>query len=100
MPWHCVDGIPSAGSGGGVYALYKDSTLIYVGRTRSFASRLPAHRTRFQYDYAKLSPLLSAWAAKWLERRLLRRLRPPCNQTIPRALYAEFYKSQISLESR
>jgi hypothetical protein len=89
--WDRVDGIPDEKWGGGVYALYQGQRLVYIGHTANFRVRLHAHRRRFHFDGVKLAPIEDRKERKRLERRLLLRLRPPLNRTLPRSIYDVSY---------
>lgn len=79
--------------GGGVYALYRQSRLIYVGHAGCLRDRLLGHRRRFGFDLAKVAPMQDRRERQRLERKLLFRLRPPCNGTLPTELRpVGFYK--------
>jgi hypothetical protein len=81
--WDWVDGIPDRRWGGGVYALYRGKQLVYIGRTSCFFVRLPAHRRRFEFDGIKVAPISDAQERRQLERKLIRRLVPSENRSIP-----------------
>jgi hypothetical protein len=87
MAWTSWPSIPPRDWGGGVYALYHNGALVYVGRTWNFASRISGHRHRFQFDIIKTKWTKTQREAKWIERKLLFRLRPPRNRTIPTDLH-------------
>jgi len=78
--------LPGWHFGGGVYALYRDSRLIYVGHSGNVRDRLLGHRRRFRFDLAKVAPIGDRRERQRLERKLLFRLRPQCNGTLPTEL--------------
>lgn len=81
--WDWVDGIPDRSWGGGVYALYLGKELVYVGHTGSFYVRLTTHRRRIPFDAVKVAPMTDKRERQALERKLLFRLRPRYNRTLP-----------------
>lgn len=90
--WTVLDGgFPAWNYGGGVYALYQSGTLVYVGRTGNFRARLQAHRQRFAFNAIKVARIDESGEQKVVERRLLHRLRPAKNDTVPRALNAVWW---------
>lgn len=91
MAWSAVARTPGRSFGAGVYALYKNGRLIYIGRAGNLHVRLVDHYRRFRFDYAKVSPCATAPLRRWRERRLLFRLRPAANRIIPAHLAATFY---------
>jgi len=77
---------------GGVYAIYGDGELIYIGESDSVRRRLSSHRIRYSYSNYIITPWGNFQAVKikvrccqrfaeWamIERRLIRRLMPPAN---------------------
>lgn len=84
--WDWVDGLPDRRWGGGVYALYRSGQLVYIGHTGSFHGRIQAHRRRFAFDAVKVAPMGSRRERQRLERRLVYRLRPLENRTVPTSL--------------
>lgn len=63
----------------GVYLLYNDGALAYVGRSTSLASRLAHHRASGRlFGEARIIPCDEALSV-WLERELIRTLQPPQN---------------------
>lgn len=77
---------------GGVYAIYCDGALCYIGQSINVASRITSYRIRFSYGDGILTPWgnpksvivkvsygrrFGDWAMR--ELRLIRRLRPPQN---------------------
>lgn len=85
--------LPGWDFGGAVYALYRDSLLIYIGHTGNARARLLEHRRRFGFDMAKVAPMDKRRDRQRLERKLLFRLRPQCNGTLPSVLRPfGFYK--------
>jgi hypothetical protein len=85
--------LPDWRFGGGVYALYRESRLIYVGHSGNVRDRLLNHRRRFSFDVAKVAPTDDRRERQRLERKLLFRLRPSCNGTLPTVLRpVGFYK--------
>lgn len=67
----------------GVYALYRAGRLVYVGRTFNLRSRLTTHRRRVGFTDCKVAFVDDEQEQKRLERRLIFRLRPSSNRTIP-----------------
>lgn len=74
-----------------VYVLYRGPDVVYVGRTDMLLFRLRTHRRLIGYDSFKACLLPSREEAKWLERKLIFRLKPSVNRLIPTSLFAEFY---------
>lgn len=81
--------IPAAG---GVYAIYGDGELIYIGESDSVKRRLSSHQIRYSYSNYIITPWgnfqsvkikvrrclrFAEWAM--IERRLIRRLKPSGN---------------------
>lgn len=89
--WDWVDGIPDRKWGGGVYALYLDGELVYIGRTSCFHVRIKTHRSRMPFDAVKVAPIESKREQQRLERRLLYRLQPRFNRVRPSALHATWW---------
>jgi hypothetical protein len=68
----------------GVYALYHQSKLIYIGHTQCVRSRIAAHRRAgIQFDECKLKVTRGRNKRFKLEARLIVRLRPPLNKYVP-----------------
>lgn len=83
--WQWIDGvIPPWDFGGGVYVLYRAGQVVYVGHTGNFRYRLLVHRRRFVFDAVKVAIIRDRTERKLVERRLLVRLAPVENRTIPK----------------
>jgi len=81
--WAVYDGgFPKWDFGGGVYALYRGGSLVYVGRTGNMRSRLQAHRRRFRFDAIKIARVRETAEQRLLERKLINRLRPVSNRAL------------------
>jgi excinuclease UvrABC nuclease subunit len=66
---------------GGVYVLYQDGRLRYVGRTGNLRSRVMSH-ARLQPDAVKYRTLRAYKHQRRLESSLIARLRPPFNRVV------------------
>lgn len=84
--WQRLDTLPGWNFGSGVYALYRDSRVVYVGHTGNVRDRLLTHRRRFVFDAIKVARIDSRRECQRLERKLLFRLRPSCNGVLPTVL--------------
>ena len=82
--WEAQPHIPLWRWGGGIYALYQGSEVVYVGRTGNFRSRLTTHKRRFWFDGIKVVFTDDLYEQKYRERRLISRLVPTYNRMIPR----------------
>jgi excinuclease UvrABC nuclease subunit len=81
--WDWIDGLPDRRWGGGVYALYRNGQLVYVGHTKNFRTRLHAHRRCFEFDRVKVAPIANRRERQRLERKLIGRLLPLENRAVP-----------------
>lgn len=78
----CWDVIP------GVYVLQNTrGRTVYVGHGGNVRSRIISHRRRFNFSHIKVAVIRDDFDRKWLERKLLYRLRPEVNQSLPPTLY-------------
>ena len=68
----------------GVYVLYLNGQVVYVGRGRSVRTRVLYHNRRFTFDHIKVAIESDAKERRTLERKLLLRLQPPMNAIVPR----------------
>lgn len=75
--------IPDRKWGAGVYALYRNGRLLYIGQTNDLHCRILEQRRRFEFDAVKVCPTPNRLERQRLERRLLYRLRPPLNNLLP-----------------
>lgn len=92
--WDWIYGcVPDQKWGGGVYVLYHEGKVVYVGRGGLMRSRIQAHRRRFAFDAVKVAPIENVFEQKRLERRLLYRLRPSRNRVIPTNLHAVWWRT-------
>lgn len=82
----------------GVYAIYLDGKLSYIGQSKDLSARLAGYRLRAQYNrFSRRVEAVTPWGrfstiavkvrasrrfGDWLmiERRLISRLRPPMNR--------------------
>jgi excisionase family DNA binding protein len=63
----------------GVYMLFQDEALVYVGRSTELPRRITNHRRAGrQFDEVRAIPCDPS-TADWLEGELIRTLRPPAN---------------------
>ena len=62
----------------GLYALYSGKTLIYIGHSSNVPKRLRTHE--HSYQNAKYKEIHSLVEARYLEEKLIRRLKPPMNK--------------------
>ncbi len=62
----------------GIYALYQDHNLVYIGYTTNVYSRLRKHE--ISYDLAKYKQVDDHNIAKALEEKLIKRLTPSFNK--------------------
>lgn len=83
--------LPDWRVGGGVYVLYSDRNVIYVGHTGNFRVRLLHHRRRWMFTHAKLAFISSRTERQALERILLYRLRPKNNHVVPKVYRPKGY---------
>jgi len=62
----------------GVYALYDETGLIYIGHSTRLFDRIKTHEK--EHSYAKFKVLFSLEEAQALEKKLIQRLRPAQNK--------------------
>jgi excinuclease UvrABC nuclease subunit len=62
----------------GVYVMYKDAKVVYVGVSKEIRKRFSKHSVD-QYEYVKVKPAISYGTATDLERKLIKRLQPELN---------------------
>tara|TARA_R110000744_G_scaffold300959_1_gene410073 strand:- start:1443 stop:1898 length:456 start_codon:yes stop_codon:yes gene_type:complete len=62
----------------GIYALYDNSGLIYIGHSSDLLVRIRNHTKK--HTFAKVKLFKSLIEAKQTEEKLIRRLRPPLNK--------------------
>lgn len=67
----------------GVYALYQCRKVIYVGQSDDIRTRLLVHSRRFAFTGIKISVTKDRGTRLFREARLLYRLRPKRNATMP-----------------
>lgn len=66
-------------NGSGVYLLFRNQRLVYVGRSKNPSKRIGAHRTNGRaFDYALTVPCPEK-DVDWIERALIAALNPPQN---------------------
>lgn len=66
-----------------VYVLFRGGRVVYVGQSEDVKRRIQTHRLRFQFDAIKTRRVSDRADRMWLERKLLYRLRPRHNGTLP-----------------
>lgn len=66
----------------GVYFLFNDGRLAYVGQSTNWASRISGHRSWLRYSQAVLAPV-PADVLLPLEAALIKHFLPPKNKVIP-----------------
>ena len=62
----------------GVYVMYKDNQVVYVGVSKQIRHRFSKHRID-QWDYIKVKPATSFGRATDLEKKLIEKLQPELN---------------------
>lgn len=62
----------------GVYAIYKDENIIYVGVSNNIRKRFSKHEIK-DWDYVKLKPAPTFGYAHDLEAKLIKKLKPKLN---------------------
>lgn len=62
----------------GVYAMYKDGEIIYIGASKDIRKRFSNHTIK-NWDYVKIKPMTTFGAAHTLEERLISKIHPPFN---------------------
>tara|TARA_R100000315_G_C5233460_1_gene144535 strand:- start:466 stop:870 length:405 start_codon:yes stop_codon:yes gene_type:complete len=81
----------------GIYALYLDHKLIYIGYSTSVPSRLKKHE--ISYDLAKYKKIDDHNQAKALEEKLIRRLTPSFNKDFIRPdVETKAFSCQLELD--
>lgn len=70
----------------GVYVLYSGGSVVCVGQSACIVDRLYCHALRFHFDSAKACAVPDKMQRRWLERKLLFRLRPKKNSVVPSVL--------------
>jgi len=85
--WSSISGLPTFGAVG-VYALYLEDSLVYVGSSGNIRDRLQCHGRHFRFDRIKTRKVRDVKMARRIERKLLYRLRPAKNAALPASLYA------------
>jgi hypothetical protein len=68
----------------GVYALYSQGVLQYIGQTQSVLARIAVHRSlgRILFDCVRVLPEPDRVARREMERALIAQHRPPFNQLL------------------
>jgi hypothetical protein len=85
MPrWSVLSELPPFTTSG-VYVLYREGRVVYVGQSGNIRERLQAHARRFVFDRVKCRRLRTRRSCQRVERQLLRRLRPVENRSFPGA---------------
>lgn len=74
-----------------VYVLYRGASVVYVGRTEMPRRRLLRHARHFEFTSFKACIHRDKDEQMWHERKLIFRLRPSANRSVPTDLGAEFY---------
>ncbi|PIB91317.1 GIY-YIG nuclease family protein [Caulobacter sp. FWC2] len=65
----------------GVYCLFKDHKLVYVGKSRSVYARIDEHRTKGRvFDYATVMPC-PEHDMGWVEQSLIEAMQPAQNRS-------------------
>lgn len=82
----------------GIYALYDNSGLIYIGHSTRIFARLRTHEKKFLN--AKFKIVDSLEEAQSIEKKLIRRLRPPQNKEYIKTFEGETkrFNSEIDLD--
>ena len=62
----------------GVYAMYKDDRVVYIGASKEIRKRFSSHHIK-EWDYVKIKPTIPFGAAHTLEEKLISRLNPEYN---------------------
>lgn len=62
----------------GVYAIYKDGAVVYIGVSKEIRKRFSKHSVE-QWDYVKVKPAISFGMATDLESKLIKKLQPELN---------------------
>ena len=78
------DHFPSYQDGGGVYALYWDGELVYIGRSKCFRTRIKTHNEWMPFDSIKLLCVTDRDEQIRRESNLIARLRPRFNALVPK----------------
>jgi excinuclease UvrABC nuclease subunit len=77
------DHFPSHHDGGGVYALYWQGEVVYVGRSKSLRTRVKTHNEWMPFDTIKILRTNDFHEQARREANLIWRLRPAFNQQFP-----------------
>lgn len=83
IPWYRV---------AGVYGLYRDGQIVYVGHSQDIRTRVLHHARRFHFDRIEYSVIESKSERKRMERRLLVDLRPIENSVVPTVYETAWYR--------
>ena len=62
----------------GVYVMYKDGKVVYIGASKDIRNRFSSHQIK-GWDYVKIKPSTTFGTAHTLEEKLIRRLNPKFN---------------------
>lgn len=62
----------------GVYVLYQNNKVVYVGASKNIRKRFSNHRVK-DWDSVKIKPMITFGAAHTLEEKLISKLDPPLN---------------------
>lgn len=62
----------------GIYVIYKDNKIIYIGASKNIRKRFSNHNV-VDWDYCKIKPTTSFGAAHILEEKLIKRIKPSLN---------------------
>jgi hypothetical protein len=62
----------------GVYVIYIDGEVVYVGISKDIRKRFSSHHIK-EWDQCKIKAMISVGRATELEERLIRKLNPPGN---------------------
>jgi predicted GIY-YIG superfamily endonuclease len=62
----------------GVYVMYKDDKVIYVGISKNVRQRFTKHTIK-DWDYVKMKPATTYGAAHDLESKLIKKIKPQLN---------------------
>lgn len=62
----------------GVYVLYENGSILYIGASKDIRKRFSNHRVK-EWDTVKIKPMGTFGAAHTLEEKLIAKLDPPFN---------------------
>jgi len=62
----------------GVYAMYRDGKVVYIGASKDIRKRFSSHNIK-DWDYVKIKPTITFGAAHTLEEKLISRINPEYN---------------------